>query len=179
MTRLASTLLALAASGAAEVTVPPDTVTCAASGWSNDGGSSGLEVRAAPNAAALIVARFVRRMEPELAGDRVEFAIIGYRGGWLLIEGASHGDYGDPPPAHPVYAGKGWVRGSSVGGQALAGRFHAAPRADARSWSYGAEPDALTIRRVLECRGRWVRVETDRGTGWLDGMCGNQVTTCG
>jgi hypothetical protein len=158
------------------VTVPADTVTCSISAWSSDPDPHGLNMRSAPDAKAPVIARFVQRSDAD--GMLVEFSVIGFRGGWFLVERASYGDYGDPPPAVPLYAGKGWVHGSKLGGQLFAGRFHDRPDDAAPSRPYGVDTDAVQVRQLLACRGDWARVATDVGTGWVKGLCSNQVTTC-
>jgi hypothetical protein len=109
-----------AAAAAATVSVPSDMASCKLEGWSTDKDPNGLNVRAAPNASAPVLARLPQRSEAE-NGSLAQFEILGFKDGWVLIKGASYGDYGDPPPAKPLYSGMGWVHGSLVGGQLIGG----------------------------------------------------------
>ena len=118
---LAASLTPAPCAHAASATVPSDMVPCKLEGWSTDKDPNGLNVRAAPNASAAILARLPPRPQAE-SGSLVQFEILGVRDGWLLIKGASYGDYGDPPPATPLYSGMGWVHGSRVGGQVIGGQ---------------------------------------------------------
>jgi hypothetical protein len=156
----------------------PRTYVCMASGW-----AKGIaDVRAQPSPRARLLARLAPRPAvqngEDVNGTLPEFEIRGARNGWFLIAGASYGDYGDPAPRRPLYAGQGWVHGDRIGGQVFPGGLHVAPSERARSRPYGKETDAVEVRRLLDCRGQWLQVETDVGTGWVHGLCGNQVTTC-
>jgi len=173
---IGAALMAVMGAGAATVEIPAKMTRCSFSAWSQDITPQGLNVRAAPRAAARVLARLVE--EKQATGAFVEFRVLGVSNGWFLIEGASHGDYGDPPPKTPVYAGKGWVSGSLVGGQLLAGKLYDAPSETAHSRPYGKDTDAVEVKRVLDCNGDWVQVEADIGIGWVRGLCSNQATTC-
>ena len=161
----------------------PRHVPCQASGYAVH---PDTEIRASPSADAPLLAKVSPRGAIEggfeIAGTLPEFEIRGYRDGWFLIAGTSYGDYGDygddPLPEAPLYAGEGWMHGRDISGQLRPGRLHRAPSESSRSREYGVEPDAIVVRRLLACQGWWVKVETDIGTGWAPGMCGNQVTTC-
>jgi hypothetical protein len=168
--------LAVPAIGATPVEMPAGMTRCDFSAWSQDSTPQGLNVRAGPRANAPVIARLVE--QKQATGSFVEFEVIGVSNGWFLIDHASHGDYGDPPPRVPVYAGQGWVSGSLVGGQLLAGKLYDAPSDSARSRLYGKDTDAVQVKRVLDCTGEWVKVEADIGTGWVHGLCSNQATTC-
>lgn len=168
--------LMAASAGAETVEIPAGMTRCGFSAWSRDTTPQGLNVRAGPQATAPVIARLVE--DKDATGSFVEFKVLGVSNGWFLIEHASHGDYGDPPPKVPVYAGRGWVSGSLIGGQLFAGRLYDAPSATARSRPYGKDTDAVTVKRVLDCKGNWVKIDADIGTGWVRGLCSNQVTTC-
>jgi hypothetical protein len=114
----------------------------------------------------------------DINGTLPEFEIRGFRAGWFLIGGASYGDYGDPPPVRRLYAGEGWVRGEQISGEILPGRLHVAPSPRSRSRAYGKGTDEVTVKRLLACEGSWMKIDSDVGTGWVPGLCGNQVTTC-
>ena len=157
----------------------PGTSVCRASGW---GVGPQVDVRAAPSPSGRVLARLVPRAAEQdgvdLNGALPEFRIHGARGGWFLIGEASFGDYGDPKPRRPLYAGQGWVRGDQIGGQLMPGRLYSAPTQRSRSRAYGKGTDEVEVKRLLDCTGTWVKIEADIGTGWVNGLCSNQVTTC-
>jgi hypothetical protein len=161
------------------IATPPDMAVCDAHGWATDRDPNGLNVRSSPTAKAPVVARFKYRADGAY-GAKVEFDIIGFKNGWLLIENGSYGDYGDPEPKEPVYAGKGWVSASMVAGQLFGGanKLFAAPSKNAASKKLAKPADGVTVKKVIECRRGWVKLDTDEGTGWVGGLCNNQVTTC-
>lgn len=177
MKRAAPALVTLLACTGAS---PPPENSCNISGW---GSAPRTVVRAAPAPGAKVLAVLPHRPAQEggqdINGSFPEFRITAARDGWFRIDQASYGDYGDPTPRRPLYSGKGWVRGDQIGGQLYSGRLHVAPSQRARSRPYGMEPDSVSIRRLINCRGNWARIEADIGTGWVQGLCGNQVTTCG
>lgn len=170
-------LLALLVCGGAAPLQPGS--TCDVHGW---GASPRVEVRAAPAANARLLGTLRHRAAVEsgtdINGTFPEFHIVGAQGGWFRITGTDYGDYGDPLPRWRWYRGTGWVRGNQIGGQVLAGRLHVAPSKRSRSRDYGKPADIVTIRRLLDCQGHWVKIEADIGTGWINGLCNNQVTTC-
>ncbi len=176
MRKILSLAAMLACCGAAPM---PQTHGCDVHGW---GSAPVMQVRAAPSPGARLLGVLRQRAADEggqeITGTFPEFRITGAQGGWFRITGADYGDYGDPAPRRAWYRGAGWVRGDQIGGQVLAGRLHAAPAETSRSRRYGKDADAVTIRRLLDCRGFWVKVEADIGTGWVHDMCSNQVTTC-
>lgn len=92
------------ATSAKDVTIliPPDMTSCNTEGWATDRDPNGLNVRAAPSAKAPVIAHFKFRADVENATN-VQFDIKGFKDGWLLIEGGTYGDYGDPQPKEPVY----------------------------------------------------------------------------
>ena len=174
---------AFATLAAAEtVDIPADIVACHLEGISRDADPSGLNVRAAPSLTAKVIARLP--IQPRIAsGSNPEFKILGFKDGWFLIEGANYGDYGDPPPPKPLYAGKGWVHGSKLGGGLVSGAMSSAlwsePRDDAPpATAKPKDGDYVQVRSLLACKGEWVKVNSNIGTGWAFGLCSNQVTTC-
>lgn len=176
---LVLTVLAGQAVAADSIVVPPDTIACSLRAWAADPDPQGLNVRAAPNTSAAILGHYIWRKNAD-AGNFVEFNINGFKDGWFLIDGGTYGDYGDPPPPEPVYSGRGWVHGSRIAGQLL-GLTHglrAEPDAKASEKPLGKAPDAVVVKKLLACKGNWVKLDTDVGTGWVAGLCSNQVTTC-
>lgn len=166
---------------AASVSVPPDTTICKLEGWSTDKDSKGLNVRAAPNASAPILAKLPPRPQAE-NGSLAQFQIVGFKDGWVLIKGASYGDYGDPPPATPLYPGMGWVHGSRVGGELVGGQnvigLYAEPKASAKRMPRPAGVEEIEVKALIGCTASWAKIDSNIGAGWVDGLCANQVTTC-
>jgi hypothetical protein len=164
---------------AESIAVPPDTVACSFRAWAADPDPQGLNVRSAPNLKAAVLGHYIWLKNAD-AGNFVEFNVKGFRDGWFLIDGGSYGDYGDPPPPEPLYSGRGWVHGSRIAGQ-LFGTTHglrAEPDSKATEKPLGKAPDAVVVKQLLACKGDWVKIDTDVGTGWVAGLCSNQVTTC-
>jgi hypothetical protein len=175
--------LALASSAGAEtIEIPPDMVACQLEGISLDADPAGLNVRVAPSLTAKVIARLPERPNIE-NGSHPEFKILGFKDGWFLIDDASYGDYGDPLPPRPLYAGKGWVHGSKLGGGLVSGAMSSAlaaePRDEApRATAKPKDGDYIQVRALLACKGEWVKVNSNIGIGWAFGLCSNQVTTC-
>ncbi|MCZ8181894.1 MAG: hypothetical protein O9322_02905 [Beijerinckiaceae bacterium] len=180
--------------------LPPRVEPCALGGWSNDTDRKGLNVRAAPNAAAPVLGivpppRRDRQTENEFGPDpiKAEFTVLGFRDGWFLIgeitaPGVAYG-VAYPRKAPKPYKGQGWVHARLVGG-ALAngglptGQLHVSPHADSATLEVRDEdgnPIGLdgTPFTLLACSGRWGLVEFKGGKrGWWRSICSNQVTNC-
>jgi hypothetical protein len=128
-------------------------------------------------------------------GWLTEFAIIGFKDGWFLIEGAkpSGKEYEDErvyPRSHPKpYSGRGWVAANKVGaqyanGDTRMGGLFQAPHVDAQ-WAPAKGEGGSEIsadggpKRVLACSGFWALVEShDDVRGWWRRLCSSQVTNC-
>lgn len=179
VTAAALVLAAAGVAGAAEVQLPRDTVACDLSAWSRDDDPAGLNLRAGPTTGAAVLGRLPKRRDGA-EGVLVEMHVIGFKDGWFLIENPTYGDYGDPPPKAKLPTGRGWVHGSKLGGQLLGttGRLRDTPSPTAGGTPVGPDADAVEVVALLACRGRWVRIESGKGTGWVEGLCSNQVTTC-
>ena len=171
--------LAMATALLGGATTAPAPRACDVHGW---GSAPRVEVRSAPSQTARLLATMRQRAAlergQEVNGTFPEFHIGASQGGWFRIDSADYGDYGDPPPRQRLFRGTGWVRGDRIGGQVMSGRLYTAPSEKSRSRPYGKEPDIVTIRRLLDCQGYWVKIEADIGTGWIQGLCSNQVTNC-
>ena len=64
-----------AAAPAPRIAIPPGMAACAIEGWSSDPYPAGLNVRAASDAKAAVVARLPRLQGPQIDGGLVEFQL--------------------------------------------------------------------------------------------------------
>ena len=184
-------------------TLPPGTEPCDLGAWSEDKDPKGLNVRAEPSAKARVLGTLSPPYRLKMGGREntpkggwlTEFRIIGFKGGWFLIEGAEPPGrrYEDetryPKNAPKPYAGRGWVAASKVGanyanGSTIMGGLFQAPDISAR-WMPAQHRLGGTLdtdggpKRVLACSGLWGLVESHDGVrGWWRRLCSNQVTNC-
>ncbi|MGE3693359.1 MAG: hypothetical protein AB7F98_18435 [Novosphingobium sp.] len=178
MIRGAVAMLAVLACTAA--TAPPRQNSCDLKAW---GSKQHTVVRAAPSPNARILASLAQR-KPKSAEDYVdgpspEFHINAARSGWFRIDRAWYTGYDDPADDRELFSGQGWVRGDQIGADLIGGaRLHAAPSDRARSRQIPPSAFDSGIDRLLDCNGSWAKIEASYGTGWVHGLCSNQVTTC-
>jgi hypothetical protein len=182
--------------------LPDGAMPCDLHGWSNDRDPNGLNVRAGPSAKAKVLGtlpppyKFKSKSEnvPD-GGWLTEFAIIGFKDGWFLIEGAKPPgkEYEDErfyPRNHPKpYADRGWVSANKVGaqyanGDTRMGGLFQAPQLDAQ-WTPAKGEGGSEIsadggpKHILACSGFWALVESHDGVrGWWRRLCSSQVTNC-
>ena len=180
--------------------LPAGVEPCELSAWSADPDPKGLNVRAAPHADAkvlgIVPAPVKSPKTREAFGEdaiKAEFSVIGYSGGWFLIEkikapGVAY-DIAYPRHLPPPFKGRGWVRARMTGG-ALAysglqpGQLYASPKADAGSSdavSSAGTPISAgdSLKQIHACSGLWALVETMEGQrGWWRSICSNQAANC-
>ncbi len=168
---------------------------CALQGYLTDKDPKGTNVRSGPSATAPVVGHLPPDYS-EAGSDEtfaVEFTIIGSKDGWLLIENAQTGQYGDGP-AKTVFAGPGWISGGLVGFTLGSTVLRAGPSrtdklvAKLMDDAKGYGPDSYIVQRVHGCKGGAVEVTAVLAPsidahakpvrGWARHACGNQVTTC-
>jgi hypothetical protein len=164
---------------------------CAARGFSIDPDPKGANLRSAPRANAPVIGRLAPLAYPDndkRAGVLVgpEFAIVGAKDGWLLIQGPGEpGDF----KLDAAYAaeGRGWISGRLVGAQLGAQTLRAAPRHDAavivRMIGENWGPDSVKVTAVHACLDKYVEVTTappggKSVRGWSWAPCSSQLTTC-
>ncbi|RYI36020.1 MAG: hypothetical protein EON48_00390 [Acetobacteraceae bacterium] len=170
--------------------VAADPAVCRIGGWSGD--PAGMPVRAVPSDTARALGHlppFVRDDDGDYGSG---FDILKARDGWLRIAGVTDAYRPSNRLPRRLFAGTGWVDGSSVRVAAQSGTGRAAPRADApvivslgEEWLAGAGE----VLAVTDCRGGWARLRyhlhaATRATGprtgeaWFNGICPDQRTTC-
>jgi hypothetical protein len=192
---LAAALIGSAGLAAAQAPRPPadGTVECRFEGWSNDLDEKGQPVRAAPDAGATVVGRLPPPVGIGLDEVSVTVTVTGYRDGWFRIAEAGYSDevQGVRVPRNRVVKATGWVPAAGVKALIAAKELKSAPARDAatvaalsgfRSESGGRRvgfgPDGIAVKRLLACRGPWVEVETELGTGWVEKVCARQLGAC-
>lgn len=163
---------------------PAEVATCAPfDAWSKDNDAKGLNVRAVPGSRARIIGRVPGPDGPMASSMTVH----GYRNGWFLIQSHESSEL-IPMSTVPLLTGeqRGWVSGLMLMLEVYDPDLRAAPRDDApviaqlrtENRQARSENPGVIVQRLLECRGAWKRVATNRGTGWVRETCGNPVTTC-
>ncbi|HEX8165274.1 MAG TPA: hypothetical protein VF601_05735 [Beijerinckiaceae bacterium] len=186
-------LLALGGEASAQGPRSDGTVECRFEGWSNDLDEKGQPVRAAPDRAAAVVGRLPPPVSVGLDEVSVTVTVTGWRDGWFRIAEAGYSDevQGVPVPRNRVVKATGWVPAGGVKALIAARELKAQPAREAatvaalqgfrsepggRRVGYG--PDGVAVKRLLSCRGPWVEVETELGTGWVDKVCARQLGAC-
>jgi hypothetical protein len=168
-------------------------VPCTFEGWSNDPDPAGLPVRANPDPYAAPIGRIPPRKVIGLDEVAPTVQVDGYQDGWFRISGASLPVEADPNHArmYSVFRGQGWVPSVMVKTALAAPVLRTAPRADAprkanlqgsrpdgQGGSFRITPDMVAVKKLLSCKGSWVEVDTEFGPGWVDRVCGRQLTGC-
>ena len=167
--------------------------SCAIDGYLTDTDPNGTNVRSAPRADAPVSGHLpllaMHPADPADAGAPV-FEIIGSKNGWLLIRNARFEDPADP--VKPVFKGPGWISGGLVGFTVGSLALRDAPSANAKviekltSADGTMGPDSYKVTHVHACVGHFAEVTIQSAgshksapmRGWVDKVCGNQLTTC-
>lgn len=179
--------------------LPAGVTPCHIYGWSASDNPAGLDIRVEPDLGADVVGQvqppFVNPSSEIAPADgwRAEFAIVGYRDHWFLIDdiqqpGAPYHEA--DPHAGPAFAGSGWVPADQVMGayantQMPVAWLLQAPDIDAaiagnieRSAGQSLSLDG-TLAALLACSGDWALTDSIDGTrGWWRGICSHQATNC-
>lgn len=168
-------------------------VACSFEGWSNDPDPAGLPVRANPDPYAPSIGRIPPRKVIGLDEIAPTVQVDGYQDGWFRISGASLPTEADPNHTrmYTVFRGQGWVPSVMVKTALAATVLRTAPRAnaarraslqgsrpDGQGGSFPITPDMVAVKKLLSCKGNWVEVDTELGPGWVDKVCGRQLTGC-
>jgi hypothetical protein len=168
------------------------TVECRFEGWSNDLDEKGQAVRSAPDANATVVARLPPPVGIGLDEVSVTVTVTGYRDGWFRIAEAGYSDevQGVPVPRRVVRA-TGWVPAGGIKALIAARELKTAPsresatvaalsgfRSESGGRRVGFGPDGIAVKRLVACRGSWVELETELGTGWVEKVCARQLGAC-
>ena len=172
---------------------PGEVVECRFQGWSNDLDEKGQPVRAAPSATAEVVGRLPPPVNVGLDELSVTVLVTGYRDGWFRIAEAGYSDevQGVKVPRNAVVKATGWLPTGGVKALIAAKELKAqaareAPtiaalsgfRREAQGGQVAFGPDGIAVKRLLSCRGSWVELETELGTGWVEKVCARQLSAC-
>lgn len=175
----------------------PNAHACMIPGWIANVDPQGVAVRVAPASDAAVLARLPSTVESDYLPIAVD--ITASSDGWLHIENPAY----DPDPRDPsdpeMPLVSGWVDQSATVVIVQGKRGRSAPSTRARildEFKEGWLSDSAGIDRVLDCKGRWVKVEyrhlvRDDSTvpysmvaggpvreAWFTDLCGIQETTC-
>ena len=179
--------LALAANPA--VLAADLTPACSFEAFAIDPDPTGTNIRAAPRAAAMVIARLPPRVflsSVDVVG--MAFTVIGSRRGWLQIRDVEMGQ--DPKTGFERHwAGPGWISGRLVGVELRSAVLRSAPRRDAvvvaqlMDVEHGIGPDSYRVTAVRACDGPYAEVDATapdgrRLHGWSWKPCAAQLTTC-
>jgi hypothetical protein len=141
------------AQGDTSTPLPAGVTACKFAALVKDSEPGGPPARDAPRQDGREVGRL-----PAIGGELPEIQVIGFKDGWLLIEGAEY----------PAYTGRGWVEGKFVTTRLFRDTLKKAPSKGSPvvSHLYGTrsngltyQPSDLEVLRVLGCSGPWLEVE--------------------
>jgi hypothetical protein len=131
---------------------------------------AGLNVRAAPSAAARILGTlppsFASADNPGFA-VRIELDVLGQREGWFHVVHARDNEQLTGRAVRKVFAGEGWVSGRKLTVKSQATQGRTAPEADAPvalalDGGDSLDGDAIVAAtRLVSCRGDWAQIELD------------------
>lgn len=143
---------------------------------------SGTNVRAEPGRAGKVLATLPAARE---SGARIEFEISDAKDGWFKVHGIRDNAVLDERPPRQLYAGSGWVSGKllTVKSQSFAGyekpdqksKVLYAVKDDEPAFDTDEKMDQV---RLIDCRGKWARIEYKNKKFWLDKICALQETSC-
>src|SRR5215203_3861084 len=87
-------------------------------------------------------------------------------------------------PRNRVVKATGWVPAAGIKALIAAKELKQAParesatvaalsgfRSESGGRRVGFGPDGIAVKRLIACRGSWVEVETELGTGWVEKVC--------
>ena len=129
---------------------------------------AGLNVRAAPRVAAVIVGRLPPVVfSRELAGYpvKVEVDVLAAERGWFQITHARDNTALTGQPARRMFAGRGWVSGVQLTAKSQARQGHTGPShesAMALRLKDGGSFDGdafVNAAQLVDCRGPWAQLE--------------------
>jgi hypothetical protein len=173
--------------------VPHPVVECRFEGWANDRDNRGQPVRSAPDPSAPVIGRLPPPVNVGLDELSVTVLVTGYHNGWFRVQEAGYADevQGVPVPRRPVLDATGWVPVDGIKSALASTALKAQPARDAATVAalsgfrrdpaggqVGYGPDGVAVQRLISCRGSWVEVATELGTGWADRVCARQLTAC-
>lgn len=158
---------------------------CNIQAYTADPDPAGTNVRAGPSKTAPVVVRLPQgtKGDPQFTPEVV---VAEFRDGWAWISRATLVDY-DAGTDKVLFRGQGWISGKLLSTALNRPGLHARPddaspeivRLMGEDW--GA--DSVQVLSIEDCLGDFVKVVAKLPdgrifTGWADGVCSNQVTTC-
>jgi len=161
-----------------------DLARCNLEAYVADRDPAGTNIRSEPNAGSRVLAR-LSHLEEQGEDYGAQVTILEIRDGWARIDRAWFADYGSG--GRTLFQGRGWIATSLLGFTINTDALKAAPSPKApivfAMTGHGWGPDSVTVSRIFDCSGSFARLavrtpDGRHGTGWANGLCGNQVTTC-
>lgn len=175
----AALLLAGTAAGAA-------TPACEIYAYVGDSDPAGPNVRAAPTPGAAVLKRLPHRAKDDVEDIAPELEITRFQNGWAQVRDVFFGDYGSGRD-QPLFKGPGWISGKLLSATLNRIELRSAPRDDApvvaRLLGDDWGPDSVLVTAIEDCLGTYAKIRGrlpngNEVSGWADGLCSNQVTTC-
>lgn len=159
---------------------------CAIYAHLSDPDPRGTNVRAGPSASAAVVMRLPHSVKMDGDDYVPEVTIVGFSQGWAQVRDAKFADYGSGAD-RLLFKGPGWIAGSLLSATLNHMEIRSAPNESApvvaRLMGEDWGPDSVQVLAIEDCIGDYAKVRAKlpggrQVTGWADGLCSNQVTTC-
>ena len=159
---------------------------CEIHAYLRDPDSAGTNVRAGPSRDAAVVKRLPHSARMDGDDYVPEVTIVGFTQGWAQVKDAKFADYGSGAD-RMLFKGPGWIAGGLLSATLNHMEIRTAPNESApvvaRLMGEDWGPDSVQVLAIEDCTGYFakVRAKLPGGrliTGWADGLCSNQVTTC-
>jgi hypothetical protein len=133
-----------------------------------DNDPKGTHVRETPGG------RVIATLPTLINDDWIEVHVLGQSDDWFLIDSARQ--IGDNERV--LFRGKGYLHRSMLGSEGFLNGTVIWTDHDARSRVLDPHADGDQSVDFLGCWGDFVKVHMKKGTGWTQGLCLNQRTTC-
>jgi uncharacterized protein YgiM (DUF1202 family) len=138
---------------------------CDFTAYVNETDHAGLNVRAAPSAAAKVLGKLPKNhVQKDGPIARVEVNVLASKNGWFLINDAQDNEaLLEPNKPRKMYKSKGWVSGKKLAVKTQANRARFEPSVKAQTaFLVGNVLDGDSLSRpaqLVACRGKWAQVE--------------------